>query len=35
MECSLLDLRGVIVPDASHNAECGQYGAVATNQQVN
>ena len=34
VQYSLLDLRGVVVPDATNNAECGQYGSVATNQQV-
>ena len=32
--CSLLDLRGVVVPDPSDSAERGQYGSVATNTQV-
>ena len=31
---SLLDLRGVVVPDPSDSAERGQYGSVATSQQV-
>ncbi|XP_028415088.1 probable palmitoyltransferase ZDHHC14 [Dendronephthya gigantea] len=30
---SLLDLRGVIVPDPSDSAERGQYGSVATSQE--
>ena len=32
--CSLIDLRGMIVPDPADVAERGQYGAVASSQQV-
>lgn len=32
--CSLIDLRGVVVPDPCEATERGQYGSVASSQPV-